>query len=189
NIRKDFVTLHVGAGTFKPVKSETMQEHEMHAEYFVVSKETINNIIGNLDKTIVAVGTTSLRTIESLYWLGMMKSGNRSEEPGVSQWLPYETEAEFISPKDALNNLLYWMTINNQDRIISKTQIIIAPGYEFKIVKGLVTNFHQPQSTLLLLVSAFIGKGWKEVYDYALKNNFRFLSYGDGSLLWNSAKD
>ena len=184
NIQKDFVTLHVGAGTFKPVKVDTMDQHQMHAEYFSVSILTIKNIIEQLDKNIIAVGTTSLRTMESLYWLGVMKSGVRSRESGVSQWMPYENMNETISARESLNILLDWMEKNNLDIIVSKTQIIIVPGYQFKIVKGLITNFHQPQSTLLLLVAALTGDNWKKIYEYALENDFRFLSYGDGSLLW-----
>jgi S-adenosylmethionine:tRNA ribosyltransferase-isomerase len=193
NILTDFVTLHVGAGTFKPVKADTMQEHEMHAEFIDVSRTTIENIVDNLDNNIIAVGTTSLRTIESLYWLGVKESLVRSQESGVehyrqlslSQWEAYELAKENISSKDALLALLHWMDKNKLERLVAKTQILIAPGYEFKIVKGLITNFHQPQSTLLLLVAALIGEDWKKVYDYALQNDFRFLSYGDGSLLWN----
>lgn len=184
NIQKDFVTLHVGAGTFKPVKSDIMDQHQMHAEYFSVSKQTIFNIIDHLDKNIIAVGTTTLRTLESLYWLGAMKSGIGNLELGISQWVPYEINEMNISPKESLSFLLEWMEKNNRESIISKTQIIITPGYQFKIVKGLITNFHQPQSTLLLLVAAFAGNNWKKIYDYALENGFRFLSYGDGCLLW-----
>lgn len=186
NIQTDFVTLHVGAGTFKPVKSETMMEHEMHAEWIDVSKATIENILNNLDKNIIAVGTTSLRTIESLYWLGVKsrESGvNSQESMQLLQWEAYELEEKNIQVKDALQLLLKWMDENKLERLVTKTQILIAPGYDFKIVNGLITNFHQPQSTLLLLVAAFIGMDWKKVYDYALKNEFRFLSYGDGSLL------
>ncbi len=192
NIQADFVTLHVGAGTFKQVKSETMKEHEMHAEWIDVSKTTIENIRQNLDSNIIAVGTTSLRTLESLYWLGRkpeLRSGNINGTGvplSVSQWEAYEPTANTISPKEALESLLEWMDKNRLERLITKTQLLIAPGYQFKIVKGLVTNFHQPQSTLLLLVAALIGKDWKEVYDYALQNDFRFLSYGDGSLLWKN---
>jgi len=184
-IEKDFATLHVGAGTFKPVKSETMQEHEMHAEYFTVSKALIQNLINHLDKNIVAVGTTSLRTLESLYWLGLsMVNGEWSNE--ITQWEVYDHNEKNISAKDALNNLIKQMDDKGMGNLTARTQIIIAPGYQFKIVNGLVTNFHQPQSTLLLLVSAFIGEDWRKIYQYALKNNFRFLSYGDGSLLWRS---
>ncbi len=193
-IQTDFVTLHVGAGTFKPVKSATMQEHEMHAEWIDVSKTTIENILDNLDNPIIAVGTTSLRTIESLYWLGVksQESGMKSRESGVDsqesihlqQWEAYKLAEKKISVSDALQSLLDWMEQNKREQLISKTQLLIAPGYSFKIVKGLITNFHQPQSTLLLLVAALIGSGWRKVYAYALQNDFRFLSYGDGSLLW-----
>jgi S-adenosylmethionine:tRNA ribosyltransferase-isomerase len=185
NINKDFATLHVGAGTFKPVKAELMMEHEMHAEYFTVTRSLIENLIDHLDKNIVAVGTTSLRTLESLYWLGVrssMVNGEWSNE--ITQWEVYDVIGINISSKEALENLIAWMNEKKIETLTAKTQIIIAPGYQFKIVKGLVTNFHQPQSTLLLLVAAFIGTSWRKVYDYALKNNFRFLSYGDGSLLW-----
>jgi S-adenosylmethionine:tRNA ribosyltransferase-isomerase len=190
NIPTDFVTLHVGAGTFKPVKADTMQEHDMHAEFIDVSRTTIENILRNLDNNIIAVGTTSLRTIESLYWLGRkpeIRAGNINGTGvplSVSQWEVYEGDAKDISAKDSLQSLLDWMNKNKLNRLVAKTQILIAPGYKFKIIKGLITNFHQPQSTLLLLVAALIGKDWKEVYDYALQNDFRFLSYGDGSLLW-----
>jgi S-adenosylmethionine:tRNA ribosyltransferase-isomerase len=189
NIQTDFVILHVGAGTFKPVKADTMLEHEMHAEWIDVSKNTIEHILNNLDNTIISVGTTSLRTMESLYWLGVKSRESLvvSREPiQLLQWEAYERDCTNFSAKASLRSLLNWMKDNNLERLIAKTQILIAPGYQFKIVKGLVTNFHQPQSTLLLLIAALIGKGWKEVYDYALQNDFRFLSYGDGSLLWRS---
>lgn len=194
SIQTDFVTLHVGAGTFKPVKSETIQDHTMHAEWMDVSKTTIENIFNNLSNNIIAVGTTSLRTIESLYWLGVKQSGVGSGKSGVDsesllnllQWEAYELKEKNISAKASLQSLLKWMNENKLERLVAKTQILIAPGYEFKIVKGLITNFHQPQSTLLLLVAALIGDDWRKVYDYALQNDFRFLSYGDGSLLWKS---
>jgi S-adenosylmethionine:tRNA ribosyltransferase-isomerase len=188
NIDTDFVTLHVGAGTFKPVKTEMMKDHEMHAEYFTVSKITIQNLIDHLDKNIIAVGTTSLRTLESLYWLGAKSSIVNDEWSNeISQWEVYDHNKKMISTKEALENLVKWMTTKDLNTLSAKTQIIIAPGYQFKIVNGLITNFHQPQSTLLLLVAAFIGKDWKKVYDYALESNFRFLSYGDGSLLWRKS--
>ena len=189
NIQTDFVTLHVGAGTFKPVKTETMQEHDMHAEWIDVSKTTIENILQNLDNNIIAVGTTSLRTIESLYWLGVksQESGVGTQESGqLLQWEAYELAKKNCTVKEALLSLLYWMKENKLERLVAKTQILIAPGYEFKIAKGLITNFHQPQSTLLLLVAALIGKDWKEVYEHAMQKDFRFLSYGDGSLLWKN---
>jgi len=187
NIDKDFVTLHVGAGTFKPVKTEVMNDHEMHAEYFTVSRSLIQNLIDHLDKNIIAVGTTSLRTLESLYWLGVKQSTVDSQQSmAITQWEVYDHKENMIPAKEALENSIKWMNEKDLDTLTAKTQIIIAPGYQFKIVNGLITNFHQPQSTLLLLVAAFIGKNWKEVYDYALNNNFRFLSYGDGSLLWRN---
>lgn len=187
NIQKEFVTLHVGAGTFKPVKAETMNEHEMHAEFIDVSEEAIEKLVNHLDKIIVAVGTTSLRTIESLYWMGV----KISTQPGITvdkitiyQWEPYEIEQTNITAKDALNSLREWMAKNKLKRIITKTQILIAPGYDLKIAKGIITNFHQPQSTLLLLVSAIVGEAWKSIYQYAMDNDYRFLSYGDGCLIW-----
>ncbi|TAH09672.1 MAG: S-adenosylmethionine:tRNA ribosyltransferase-isomerase [Sphingobacteriia bacterium] len=187
NIEAAYVTLHVGAGTFKPVKSATMQDHEMHAEFIEVNYDTIFQIMNKLGNGIIAVGTTSLRTIESLYWLGIktyIDPNLSMDEFTVSQWDPYELNAEHISSSLALHALMNWMKKNNAIKIITKTQIIIAPGYQFKIMKGLITNFHQPQSTLLLLVAAIIGDDWKRVYQYALDNDFRFLSYGDGSLIW-----
>jgi S-adenosylmethionine:tRNA ribosyltransferase-isomerase len=185
NVSATYLTLHVGAGTFKPVKSEKMAEHKMHAEFIDVSKATLKQLINNLDK-IIAVGTTSLRTLESLYWLGVKTIGKElSSQLLVNQWEPYETEGN-LAAKDALYALLNWMEENETDRLLAKTQLIIGPGYKPRLAKALVTNFHQPQSTLLLLVAALIGDKWKEVYDYALQHNFRFLSYGDGCLLWIS---
>jgi S-adenosylmethionine:tRNA ribosyltransferase-isomerase len=187
-IETEFVTLHVGAGTFKPVKAETMQHHEMHAEFFEVHKKFIEHLIIKIKNNIVAVGTTSLRTIESLYWLGckLMRDENIFDEtmPFLSQWEAYDLETKKIEIKDALNALILFLEKKEQHRLLAKTQIIIAPGYHFKIVNGLVTNFHQPSSTLLLLVAAFIGDDWRKTYNYALENDFRFLSYGDGNLLW-----
>lgn len=190
NIDTTFVTLHVGAGTFKPVKADRMNDHEMHAEFIEVSRPLIERLINNINGTIIATGTTSLRTIESLYWLGVkMIIGNKQwaiyngQIIELGQWEVYEMEQE-ISAKEALQSLLRWMNENKLERLIAKTKIIIAPGYKTRIAKALITNFHQPKSTLLLLVSALIGDDWRKVYDYALQNNFRFLSYGDGSLLW-----
>jgi S-adenosylmethionine:tRNA ribosyltransferase-isomerase len=192
NIQNEFVTLHVGAGTFKPVKSDTMLEHVMHAEFINVSKTLIENIIKNSENNIVAVGTTSLRTIESLYWLGVKMLAAPSQQykadPDTSlnllQWEAYVLAEKNIPVIVALKTLLEWMEKNRLERLIAKTHILIAPGYQFKIVNGLVTNFHQPQSTLLLLIASFIGKDWKNVYIHALENSYRFLSYGDGCLLW-----
>ncbi len=186
NIHTAFVTLHVGAGTFKPVKAQVMQDHDMHAEFINVSVETIQEIISRLSGNIIAVGTTSLRTLESLYWLGvkiMQDPTISSSELTVDQWYPYETNIQ-VDSFTALTALLNWMKAKKQEKVITKTSIIIAPGYTFRIISGLITNFHQPQSTLLLLVAAITGTDWKKIYDYALNNEFRFLSYGDGCLLW-----
>ena len=185
-IERDFVTLHVGAGTFKPVKSEQMKDHEMHAEFFTVSKLTIENTLNQLDKNIIAVGTTSLRTIESLYWLGVkLMTADRQLTSEITQWEVYDSQ-QSISTSDALTSLLEWMEIKQLKNLSAKTQIIIVPEYKFKIAKGLITNFHQPQSTLLLLVAAFIGSDWRKIYEHALEKDFRFLSYGDGCLLWRN---
>jgi len=184
-IQHDFVTLHVGAGTFKPVKADTMEAHEMHAEFIDVRKTFIEQLLLRLDKPVIPVGTTSMRTLESLYWMGVKAMQDISvTDLSLAQWDAYEMAATDVSPKIALQCLVDWMTAHQQEKLITKTQIIIAPGYRFKIAAGLITNFHQPQSTLLLLVAALIGGDWKRVYQYALDNDFRFLSYGDGCLLW-----
>jgi S-adenosylmethionine:tRNA ribosyltransferase-isomerase len=182
NINSEFLTLHVGAGTFKPVKAERMHEHVMHSEWIDVSKASILNIINHID-CVIAVGTTSLRTLESLYWIGVNLRVNQSLKP-ITQWEAYSEDNVDLMAIEALQEIINWMENNNSDRIITKTSIIIAPGYKTRIVKALITNFHQPGSTLLLLVAALIGDDWRKVYDYALNNDFRFLSYGDGSLLW-----
>ena len=187
NIKTDFVTLHVGAGTFKPVKAESMQQHEMHAEWIDVPAATIENILDNLAGNIIATGTTSLRTIESLYWMGVKSYLNKDctiHELEIKQWEVYEEPliAQDTDATTALSSLLTWMKKNELQRLFIRTQILIAPGYQFKIAKALITNFHQPQSTLLLLVAAITNE-WKKIYEYALDNDFRFLSYGDGCLL------
>ncbi len=187
HIVHDFVTLHVGAGTFKPVKAATMQEHDMHAEFIDVNRSLISNLEKHLSKKIIAVGTTSLRTLESLYWLGRKIIHNPAitpEELHVTQWEVYEVAETTITAVSSLQALLDWMDTHQLNRLLSKTQIIIAPGYSFRIIHGLITNFHQPQSTLLLLVSAITGNDWRKIYEHALQHDFRFLSYGDGSLLW-----
>jgi S-adenosylmethionine:tRNA ribosyltransferase-isomerase len=178
------ITLHVGAGTFQPVKSEYISGHEMHCEHFFISAETIEEIIRN-EGRLIAIGTTSVRTIESLYWLGIkIMNSNLSFEGElfVSQWESYENEIN-VKPSLAMNSILEYMKANNLLFLHVTTSIIIIPGYKFRLVNGLITNFHQPRSTLLLLISAFTGEKWKDVYDFALKNDFRFLSYGDGSLI------
>ena len=183
-IDREELTLHVGAGTFKPVKSEEIEGHEMHTEYISVNKGTIEKLIAHGGKTI-AVGTTSVRTLESLYYIGILihlNSEANQEELHVKQWMPYEPHPA-LTPVESLQNILDYLNRNNMEALHTSTQIIIAPGYEYKIVKKIVTNFHQPQSTLLLLVSAFVKGDWKKIYDYALSHDFRFLSYGDSSLL------
>lgn len=183
-IDREELTLHVGAGTFKPVKSEEIEGHEMHTEYISVNKRTIEKLIAHNGQTI-AVGTTSVRTLESLYYIGVLLSQNpdaNQEELHVKQWMPYECTSS-ITPVEALQQILNYLNRHDMEALHTSTQIIIAPGYEYKIVKKIVTNFHQPQSTLLLLVSAFVKGDWKRIYSYALKNGFRFLSYGDSSLL------
>lgn len=183
-IDREEVTLHVGAGTFKPVKSDEINGHEMHTEYIAVRRQTLEKLLRHNTSTI-AVGTTSVRTIESLYYIGLKlekTSGLTEEQLHVNQWEPYEIEAS-ISPAKAIQNIIDYLDCNNLSTLHTSTQIIIAPGYEYKIVRMLITNFHQPQSTLLLLVSAFLKGDWHKVYDYALTHDFRFLSYGDSSLL------
>ncbi|GKG73818.1 S-adenosylmethionine:tRNA ribosyltransferase-isomerase [Parabacteroides sp. AM58-2XD] len=182
---REELTLHVGAGTFKPVKSETIEGHEMHTEYISVRRSTIERVMQNFGK-IIAVGTTSVRTLESLYYIGVTLAVHpdaTSEELIVRQWMPYEDANNRLTPAEALQNILDYLDKHQLNTLITATQIIIAPGYEFKIVKGIVTNFHQPKSTLLLLISAFVKGDWKNIYDYALGHDFRFLSYGDSSLL------
>jgi S-adenosylmethionine:tRNA ribosyltransferase-isomerase len=191
NIKTDFVTLHVSAGTFKPVKSETIGGHEMHAEFINVSRETIENILQNLSENIIPVGTTSLRTIETLYWLGVkLSTGNKQlamiqgRSIELSQWECYELEKMNVEPQLALEALINYMQKQDVERLITKTQILVTPPYKTRIASALITNFHQPQSTLLLLIAALIKEDWRKVYDYALQHDFRFLSYGDGCLLW-----
>ena len=183
-IDREELTLHVGAGTFKPVKSEEIEGHEMHTEYISVNRRTIEKLIAHGGKTI-AVGTTSVRTLESLYYIGVLIHQNpeaNQEELHVKQWMPYEPHPA-LTPVESLQGILAYLDCHGMEALHTSTQIIIAPGYEYKIVKKIVTNFHQPQSTLLLLVSAFVKGDWKKIYDYALSHDFRFLSYGDSSLL------
>lgn len=184
-IGREELTLHVGAGTFKPVKSETIEGHEMHTEFISVRRSTVEQVMQNLGH-IIAVGTTSVRTLESLYYIGVTLASNTeatSEEMVVKQWMPYEENNNRPTPAEALQHILDYLDKHQLNTLVTATQIIIAPGYEFKIVKGIVTNFHQPKSTLLLLISAFVKGDWKNIYNYALSNDFRFLSYGDSSLL------
>ena len=189
NIKPIYVTLHVGAGTFKPVKSNTMAEHDMHGEYIVVSLDTIMYLYDQINKPVTAVGTTSLRTLESLFWIGEKIAQQPNLMPHellVDQWQPYVSSNNQINAKEALKYIIDFLNQHQLKTLYAKTSILIVPGYQFKIVNALVTNFHQPESTLILLVAAFIGQDWRKVYQYALDNEFRFLSYGDGSLLFRT---
>lgn len=184
NIDREEVTLHVGAGTFKPVKSEEISGHSMHTEHISVRIQTIEKLLQH-NLSAIAVGTTSVRTLESLYYIGCMvyeKPHIKEDELHVTQWEPYD-KVQKLSPHESIIALLKYMKQSEKTVLHATTQIIIAPGYNYKMVKALITNFHQPQSTLLLLVSAFVHGNWKIIYDYALTHNFRFLSYGDSSLL------
>ena len=184
-IQREELTLHVGAGTFKPVKSEEIEGHEMHTEYISVRRDTIQKLIDH-EGCAIAVGTTSVRTLESLYYMGLkvMRDPSLNEDQlHVAQWEPYTGDSPSCDTVTALKALLAWMDARSLTVLHSSTQIIIAPGYDYHIVKMLVTNFHQPQSTLLLLVSAFVKGDWHKIYNYALSHDFRFLSYGDSSLL------
>lgn len=182
------LSLHVGAGTFKPVKSETLKEHDMHFEMIDVPLVVIEKLYAQLEAAlpVIAVGTTSLRTLESLYWMGIKAAAQQAlppEEMVIRQWDPYE-ERETITAAAALKQLLRWMELHGLERLNTKTQILISPPYRLKIAQALITNFHQPNSTLLLLVAAVVGAPWRTIYNYALEHNFRFLSYGDSSLLF-----
>lgn len=187
-IERNEITLHVGAGTFKPVKSEEIGGHPMHSEWIAVKRESIERLLAH-GGHCVAVGTTSVRTLESLYYIGVMLHRNpdaHQDDLHVPQWMPYEYVASpelKLTTVEALRAIVDWLDRNKLPVLHTSTQIIIAPGYEYHVVKAMVTNFHQPKSTLLLLVSALIGDNWRRVYDYALSHDFRFLSYGDSSLL------
>ena len=195
SIHQKYLTLHVGAGTFMPVKSATIDEHNMHAEFLEVEKHLIQYLFEQAQKNtppIIAVGTTSLRTIESLYWMGVKahlyaQSNHMNMDQQnlhLGQWEAYELAEHKISVQVSMNALINWLDENKTDKLIAKTQLMVSPGYQFKICEGLITNFHQPKSTLLLIIAAITGDKWKLVYDHALKNAYRFLSYGDGCLFW-----
>lgn len=186
NIERTFVTLHVGAGTFKPVQSEKVGAHDMHFEFMHVDVPVIRQLAQATQ--IVVVGTTSLRTVESLYWLGLKAQLNptlRPEQLMVEQWDPYDLPGERPPTKEILELLAEYLESHGVEQLITKTQLMIAPGYDLRVANALVTNFHQPKSTLILLVSAIVGDDWRKIYNYALDNNFRFLSYGDGCLLFS----
>jgi S-adenosylmethionine:tRNA ribosyltransferase-isomerase len=179
-----YFTLHVGAGTFMPVKTENLAEHQMHEEYIEVNEDMLSKLISRINDPVIAVGTTSLRILESLYWLGLKASHQpeiSASELYLDQDFPYREPAS-IPVMDALQHLQKWIRISPDKKIFTKTQLFIVPGYSFKIVRGLITNFHQPHSTLLMLVAALIGPAWRSVYTWALEHDYRFLSYGDGCL-------
>ena len=181
-IETEYITLHVGAGTFKPVSTDTIGEHEMHVEPVHITADNLRRIIAHQGKPLIAVGTTTVRTLESLYWFGVQLQANpQLERMHINQWDPYILDTS-LPYTDAYANILRWMENQNTDYLDGETQLMIAPGYRYRIINGLVTNFHQPQSTLLLLVSALIGEQWKACYRYALDHEFRFLSYGDSCL-------
>lgn len=187
NITIDEVTLHVGAGTFKPVKSDTLAEHEMHEETIFVQLSTLKKIAQHLEqnKPIITVGTTSTRTIESLYWHGVKVLHHRAGETvSVKQWDAYETQTFHTTPLQAIQAIIHDLEQKKLNSLQGSTQIIITPGYSFRLVDILVTNFHQPENTLILLIAAFVGDDWRRIYDHALNNDYRFLSYGDSSVLW-----
>lgn len=192
NIHQKYLTLHVGAGTFMPVKSDTIDEHTMHAEFIEVDASLIQYIANKGKDPLIAVGTTSLRSLESVYWLGVKafvfknKNGDNisANEMHLGQWEAYELAAHPFSIADAMNALLNWLQENNSHKLIAKTQLMVTPGYQFKICDALITNFHQPKSTLLLIIAAITGDKWKNIYQHALENDYRFLSYGDGCLFW-----
>ena len=179
-IATEYLTLHVGAGTFKPVSTDTIGEHEMHVEKVFVTDENMQHLASHADKPLVTVGTTSVRTLESLYWFGVQLA-DRPDVDGmsVSQWDPYTLDDHQLTMAEAYGNVLQWMQRRGLSHLSGETQLMIAPGYRYRTITGLVTNFHQPKSTLLLLVSAFIGERWRDCYRYALDHSFRFLSYGD----------
>lgn len=186
SIQQIHLTLHVGAGTFKPIKSNNIAEHEMHREQIEITSDLLVRLVESSHQKIICVGTTSLRTLESIYWMGLKafyQTNATLQVLEVKQWDPYLNKLNLISREESYKALLKWMRQSEIDRIVCNTQILIAPPYKVKTIDGIITNFHQPKSTLLLLVNALVGYRWKEIYNYALSNNFRFLSYGDSSLL------
>ena len=188
-ITRTFVTLHVGAGTFLPVKAATLGGHIMHVEFITVTKEAITEVLEAMrtGRPVIAVGTTSARTLESLYWLGAKTAIDPSittEKLIIEQWDAWQLPQTALSAETALSALLSWLEAREESELVTTTQLLITPGYSWEIVSGLVTNFHQPESTLLLLIAALVGENWRAIYSYALEHQFRFLSYGDGCLLF-----
>ncbi len=182
-IQEAEVTLHVSAGTFQPIKVENVLEHPMHSEQIQVKKETLEKLINSIGP-IVAVGTTSVRTLESLYWFGVKLIEGKGEEVFIPKLFAYEDRGSLPSKNESLSAVLNWLEINGHDSVFGSTEIFIFPGYTYRMVDGLITNFHQPGSTLVLLIATILGEDWKKVYSEALEKDYRFLSYGDSSLLW-----
>jgi S-adenosylmethionine:tRNA ribosyltransferase-isomerase len=190
NISTAHVVLHVGAGTFKPVKACILQDHEMHHEWIEASIIFLKSWLYRINQPLIGVGTTTLRTLESLYWIGVkIKLENPSTMPTLQQWEPYQLAVNACPLEESLISLIKWMEKRELDRVVTQTALLIAPGYSIKTVCALLTNFHQPRSTLLLLIAALVGEDWKKIYTHALENNYRFLSYGDSSLLWKKEGD
>jgi S-adenosylmethionine:tRNA ribosyltransferase-isomerase len=190
NISTAHVVLHVGAGTFKPVKASILQDHEMHQEWIDASLTFLKTWLDRINQPLIGVGTTTLRTLESLYWLGLkIKLENPSTMPTLQQWEPYQLAVNACTLEESLISLINWMEKRELDRVLTQTALLIAPGYSIKTICALLTNFHQPRSTLLLLIAALVGEDWKKIYAHALENNYRFLSYGDSSLLWKKEGD
>jgi S-adenosylmethionine:tRNA ribosyltransferase-isomerase len=187
NISIEYLTLHAGAGTFKPIQTETIQEHSMHSETFSIAAGVLEKVIDS--KNLTAVGTTCLRTLESIYWMGVKLINGKKDPFTLLQWEAYNMEVNGISYTQSLKSILHYLNKNNLEKIWGRTSLIVIPGYIFKSALCLITNFHQPKSTLLLLIAAFVGDDWKKIYEHALSNNYRFLSYGDSSLLWRNSND
>lgn len=182
-VETDFITLHVGAGTFKPVSTPTIGEHEMHVEQIEIARENIRRVLDHIGRPVIPVGTTTVRTLESVYWFGVKLADNPTlDAMHVEQWDPYSLEERHVDTATAYRNVLNWMERHSTDTLHGDTRLMIAPGYRYHVISGLITNFHQPKSTLLLLVSALVGDAWKACYRYALDHGFRFLSYGDSCL-------
>ncbi|WP_157501867.1 S-adenosylmethionine:tRNA ribosyltransferase-isomerase [Echinicola vietnamensis] len=186
-IQTDYLTLHVGAGTFQPIKAEIVTHHPMHSEQVVVTKENIRHFLAH-DGNIVAVGTTSMRSLESIYWYGVKLLNGDSKEFQIQKLYPYQKQLKKATLKESLQAILDYMNAENLHEITGSTEIFIMPGYEFRVCNGLLTNFHQPASTLILLVAAFTKGRWQNIYHEALSHDYRFLSYGDSSLLWHHKK-
>ena len=182
-IGTEFITLHVGAGTFKPVNTTTIGEHEMHVEQIEIARGNIQRVLDHIGRPIIPVGTTTVRTLESVYWFGVrLQEDPALEAMHIEQWDPYTLEERHVDTATAYGNVLQWMERHGTDTLHGDTRLMIAPGYRYHVISGLITNFHQPKSTLLLLVSALVGDAWRECYRYALDHGFRFLSYGDSCL-------